>query len=306
MVIKIADDTPIKKKVTKKKAKKKEVAKEEELVTMRTSCVGAIKEATPEWPVVEVEQKQRVITRKRRKKVAIVGCADSKGEAPFKDDEFEIWGVNNLYPLIEAHPDRYRWFEIHDISKDGEIYKRRDNPDFRGQPVNDYLKDLGKWASDINCPVYMQKSWDIVPTSIAYPLPQVLEKFGEYFTNSISWMLALAIHEGFEEIHVYGVDMAVDTEYHHQRPSCEYFLGIARGMGIKVFIPDTADLLKVRFLYGFDEPKETKWKKKRNSILKMMNTKKAKEEQISLISNNKIQQYIGAEQAIKEMDKIWG
>lgn len=263
-------------------------------------------EATPDWPVVEVEPTQRTITRKRRKKVAIVGCADSKKDAPFKDDEFEIWGVNNLYPLIEAHPDRYRWFEIHDITKEEKTFKRRDNPLFRGQNVNEYLKDLGKWANDINCPVYMQKTWEEVPTSIVYPLKQVMEKFGNYFTNSISWMLALAIHEGFEEIHVYGVDMAVDSEYHFQRPSCEYFLGIARGMGIKVYIPDTADLLKVRHLYGFDEKKETAWKKKRDSILKMMRTKKAKEEQISLISNNKIQQYIGAEQAILEMDKIWG
>ena len=119
-------------------------------------------------------------------------------------------------------------------------------------------------------------------------------------------MLALAIHEGFEEIHVYGVDMAVDTEYHHQRPSCEFFLGLAAGMGIKIFVPDTADLLKTRFLYGFDEPKETKWKRKRNSILQMMATKKAKEEQVAKIADAKINQYIGAEQAIKEMDKIWG
>ena len=77
----------------------------------------------------------------------------------------------------------------------------------------------------------MQKAWKEVPTSMVYPLDAMLKKFGDYFTNSISWMLALAIHEGFEEIHVYGVDMAVDTEYHHQRPSCEYFLGLAKRDG---------------------------------------------------------------------------
>ena len=110
-----------------------------------------------EWPVVSVEG-AKTITRKRLKKVAIVGCADSKKDAPFADPEFEIWGVNNLYPLIEAHPDRYRWFEIHDISKDGETYKRRDNPVFRGQNVNEYLTQLGEWAANINCPVYMQRS----------------------------------------------------------------------------------------------------------------------------------------------------
>ena len=292
-------------------------AKEEELLSQKATCISTTDsesvetkptDKTPliDWEKVEVEQPQRTITRKRRKKVAIVGCADSKNEAPFADDEFEIWGVNNLYPLIEAHKDRYRWFEIHEITKEDNILMRRHDPIFRGQNVGEYVAQLGQWANEINCPVYMQKVWPEVPTSMVYPLKAMIEKYGNYFTNSISYMLALAIHEGFEEIHVYGVDMAVDTEYHHQRPSCEYFLGLAQGMGIKTYIPDTADLLKVRFLYGFDEPKETKWEKKCKSILKMMNTKRAKEEQISKIAESKIQQYIGAEQAIKELSKIWG
>lgn len=293
--------------MAEKKKAKKTIKKETKKVEKKAEKAVEVKPKSPpiDWEKVEVE-KPRVITRKRRKKVAIVGCADSKNDAPFKDDEFEIWGVNNLFPLIEAHPDRYRWFEIHDITKDGDTFKRRDNPVFRGQVVNEYLTQLGDWANKINCPVYMQKPWDVVPTSMAYPLKQILEKFGNYFTNSISWMLALAIHEGFEEIHVYGVDMAVDTEYHHQRPSCEYFLGLARGMGIKIYIPDTADLLKVRFLYGFDEPKETAFDKKIASIQKMMGTKRAKEEHNSKVAEAKIQQYIGAEQALREVKKIWG
>lgn len=298
-----------KKKVTKKPKKlKKAVEEKESTLITSTDSESVEKAASPQiqWEKVEVEPKQRVITRKRRKKVAIVGCADSKKEAPFKDDEFEIWGVNNLYPLIEAHPDRYRWFEIHDITKEGDTFKRRDSPMFRGQVVNEYITQLGEWAKNINCPVYMQKTWKEVPTSMAYPLEAMLEKFGDYFTNSISWMLALAIHEGFEEIHVYGVDMAVDTEYHHQRPSCEYFLGLANGMGIKTHIPDTADLLKTRFLYGFDEPKETKWDKKIKAIEVMMKTKRAKEENTLKVAEAKINQYIGAEQALKETKKIWG
>ena len=66
-------------------------------------------------------------------------------------------------------------------------------------------------------------------------------------------MLALAIQEGFEKIGIYGVDMAQDSEYGHQRPSCEYFVGIARGRGIQVEVAEKSDLLKAPYLYGAEE-----------------------------------------------------
>lgn len=237
------------------------------------------------------------------KKVAIVGCADSKHLAPFNDPEFEIWGVNNLYPHI---PRATRWFEIHQITKQGDTYLRRGNVDFRGQKVNEYLEQLGQWAKTNNAPVYMQRKCDIIPTSVEFPLKEVLEKFGNYFTNSISYQIALAILEGFQEIHIYGVDMAVDSEYHHQRPSCEYFLGIAAGLGIKVFIPDQADLLKTRFLYGFQEPEQAAWKKKVANIRATMAAKKKKIEDEIKVKEAQLHQYIGASQAVTELDKIWG
>jgi hypothetical protein len=152
----------------------------------------------------------------------------------------------------------------------------------------------------------MQKQWSVVPTSVEYPVQKMIDEFGSYFTNTISWEIALAISEGFEEIHIYGVDMAVDTEYHHQRPSCEYFLGIAAGRGIKIHIPDQADLLKTRFLYGFQEPEEFAWKKKCKTILNSITQKKLKIENDLKINEAKLNQYIGAKQAVLELDKIWG
>lgn len=44
-----------------------------------------------------------------------------------------------------------------------------------------------------------------------------------------------------------------NTEYAAQRPSCEYFLGLARGMGIQTFVPLTSDLLKNMTLYGAED-----------------------------------------------------
>jgi hypothetical protein len=60
-----------------------------------------------------------------------------------------------------------------------------------------------------------------------------------------------------EHIGMYGVDMAQDhllaAEYSEQRPSCEYFLGIAEGLGIDVFIPNGSDLLASSHLYGYED-----------------------------------------------------
>jgi hypothetical protein len=44
-----------------------------------------------------------------------------------------------------------------------------------------------------------------------------------------------------------------NSEYGHQRPSCEYFLGIATGRGIEVELPVTSDLIKTPFLYGLED-----------------------------------------------------
>ncbi len=51
--------------------------------------------------------------------------------------------------------------------------------------------------------------------------------------------------------------MAQDTlqtaEYAEQRPSCEFYLGHAAGMGIQLFIPEGSDLLRTSHRYGFDD-----------------------------------------------------
>lgn len=255
------------------------------------------------------KKEETPIEPKQEKKVAIVGCSDSKMLAPFDDPEFEIWGVNNLYPHI---PRATRWFEIHELTHDGKQHLRRGKNEFRGQSVDDYLENLGKWAKEQDCTIYTQRKWDNMPTSTPYPLQEMLSRFGNYFTNSISYELALAIAEGFTEIHVYGVDMAVDTEYHHQRPSCEFFLGIAAGLGIKIHIPQEADLLKTRFLYGFDEPKRTAWDAKCENIKANMKTKMSQTAQNKYNLTEQIKQedakenqYIGAIHAIKELKKVW-
>ena len=63
-----------------------------------------------------------------------------------------------------------------------------------------------------------------IPDSIAYPLDEMLKQFRDYFTCTCSYQMALAIAMQPDEIGVYGVNMAMDTEYAQQRPSCEYWM----------------------------------------------------------------------------------
>jgi len=238
--------------------------------------------------------------KRTKDKVCIVGCADSKGEAPFHlEKEFEFWGVNNLYGTMKGPWSR--WFEIHEIKKEGEQWLRRGKADFRGQPVKDYLEGLQR----IGCPVYMQAGNPIVTNAVPYPLEAIVKNFSNYFTNTISYEVALAIHEGFKEIHMVGVDMAVDSEYWHQRPSVEMYLGVAIGRGIKVWLPDSCDLLKTRFLYGFQEKQELPYRAKLDQMRVTLGKKQDRSRQAASLEQRKVDQYEGALITLREVDKTW-
>ena len=261
---------------------------------------------------------------KKSDRLVIVGCADSKNYLPPDHENCEFWGVNNLYLSLKRN--WTRWFEIHHITHDGTNFRRRGSLEFRGQSVNQYLAQL---SEHVKCPIYMQKRWSHVPQSVEYPLNHILATFSQaggwfnvspkemgvenwnlaekraYFTNTISYMLCLGILEGFKEIYIIGVDMAVATEYGTQRSSCEVFLGWAIGKGIKIFIPDDADLLKTHFLYGFHEPQKQAWDKKVDGMLTAMQKRQRDAQNKLVIASKEVEQYTGAMAAAKEMKKIW-
>jgi hypothetical protein len=117
-------------------------------------------------------------------------------------------------------------------------------------------------------------------------------------------MIAMAVMEGYEEIGVYGVDMAQNTEYDHQRPSCEYFLGFARGRGIKVTLPKTSDLLQCRWLYGFEDDQRSAYEARVKEIYDgVIKRKQAAEEQVRQAQSAALQ-YTGAIDAIQTLSRV--
>ena len=161
----------------------------------------------------------------KKKKIAIVGFAPStKDKAPYNDPDWEIWVLNEYFTMLPCEANNIaRWFELH--QRDTVLNSFR---------TKEYLKQL----QQSNIPIMMVEKFEDIPMSEKYPLDEIIKELEtDYFTNSISYMVAYAIYYGADEIAMYGVDMAQDEEYAKERPSVEYFVGYARAKGVPVYIP---------------------------------------------------------------------
>lgn len=181
--------------------------------------------------------------------IALVGYTGSRSAAPFDNPEWELWGLNDLWTLPDCDPARFdRWFDLH---PDADI---RDDP------------RQTEWLGEGVIPTYVWEPTEDWPATVRFPKDELFKAYQTaYFTNSISYMAAYAITEmawALDEwkasgdpahrptIGVFGIDMATGTEYAAQRPSVEYFLGIAAGAGFNIQIAEESDLLQVGEAYG--------------------------------------------------------
>lgn len=158
------------------------------------------------------------------REVSLVGKADTRVYAPKTG---EVWGLNeSCFEL----PYFSKCFQIHD--------------DFRKYAF--HIKELQKCKK----PIIMRDKFNDIPMSEKLPLDDLVKKYGEMFSSTMDYMMATAIEEGFEKISLYGMDMVIGSEYSYQRPTFLYFIGLARGQGIQVWIhPDSG--LNKRSLYAF-------------------------------------------------------
>lgn len=220
--------------------------------------------------------------RKGKKTVCLVGMAQTSRHAvPWNDKDVDIWVLN------ESHAHNYikrltRIFQMHPKWD----YMRRGN--FNDPFYPEFLQNLPWTEEDIerleSTNVYkeMPRGWpepkvgskrrpeDIeivllkddekIPASrMVYPFKNIMEEYDNdkklrYFTSSAPYMVALAIHEGYERIEVYGFEMSSQEEYGYQKPCFEFWLGMAMGKGLEVYIPPGCRLLgETTKLYGYDK-----------------------------------------------------
>jgi hypothetical protein len=162
-------------------------------------------------------------------KVAIIGLSHTThGAAPWDDPAWEKWGL----PWDDiGWPKMSRHFEMHDMRLLESSHSKRKE---------------GYWQRLQDCQrLYLQELSETLPDARIYPFDAVAESIGlPYWNSSIAYAMAMAICEGAEEIAIYGVDMDGTDEYAYQRPNMEYLIGLARGKGIKVYVPDESALCK--------------------------------------------------------------
>lgn len=177
----------------------------------------------------------KVVTRPRRRKVAIVGFATNTLHlVPWFDPEYELWGLNQGY--INFHRRADRWFEMH-------------QPEFTEDARE---PEYVEWLKACPVPIYMIEPRPEITNSVRFPIEAAIQLGGrDYFTSSISYMIAAAIMDGFEEIGIYGINLAIGGEYFHQKANAEWWIGQAEGRGLRVYVPAASSLLKQHARYGY-------------------------------------------------------
>ena len=223
--------------------------KEPKVTMVRSEGVKDKKEFVPkaleekrekEGKELKKEVKPTVIPLKKNDTVAICGFSPTtKGLIPVQNPKIDIWGCNELGMSI-ARLDLL--FEVHN----------RAFPEF----VNSFRNQAYiEWMKNAKMPIMMVQHYKDIPMSIPYPINEMVKIFGGFFNNTISYMLALAIHLKYKEIHLYGVDMSHPTEW-DQRASVCMFLGLIQGMfklqgWPNLILQPESLILTCPMLYGF-------------------------------------------------------
>lgn len=177
------------------------------------------------------------------RRIAIIGYAPSVAATPWNDPDVAIWGLNDQ---LKTMPRVDVLFEIH---------------------APDVVKAEGHWE-DLKAyqgPILMQDAYPDIPNAMRYPLMEIGAKYRvpgtdvPYLTCSAAIMLAYALelNPAPLEIALYGVDLLMDAEFRAQRPSVEFWLGIAYARGIKVTLQQESGLLKAPYVYGYQDEQIT-------------------------------------------------
>lgn len=157
-------------------------------------------------------------------KIAILGFGPTRKLAPPLDSkEWEFWGMAHDHDapsfkrIFEMH-DRRLWEKLHGCSEESHANKLR----------------------AFRCRLTMQFLYDDIPHAGGYPMELITGGLGlEPPQSSIAAIMSHAIsHPNVEGIGIWGVDMAVASEYSYQRANMRYLMGYCLAVGIKITLPE--------------------------------------------------------------------
>ena len=216
------------------------------------------------------------------RKGAILGTAPTWKQTPWGDQELFIASLNDAY-VLPGFQRANAWFDLHPIPE--MVFRPKGerivSPDHA--PVGGYLRPEGhlEWLKTRNFPVYLHdcrecdcaarlEAWKrgelphmaqqphdpypfpAWPNAKPFPFKAIESQFGQYWGSTPAWMLAWMLVEGYQQVHIYGIHLATEWEYIHQRPNLEFLIGMALGRGVQFVIPDRASILKGKHKYAVE------------------------------------------------------
>lgn len=175
-----------------------------------------------------------------RYKIAILGGAAGRDEAPYDDPDWEIWSCN-LIPALDQRG-RFRadrWFDLH-------------------QRVAQSPDDL-RWIAKCPCPIYLPDDLaDASRRRVRYPIETVEAAFGGYWACTFAYQIALALTIPATDIGLFGINLAIGTirERTVEWANVSWWIGYAEGRGVNIHIPASTSLGQHPFRYGLEYEEE--------------------------------------------------
>jgi len=184
--------------------------------------------------------------KRPEKHVYLVGTGPKWETCPF---DKETWGIAKLM-MMNAIPRRInRIFSMDDLDHLQAV--RRGN--FTKKEFVDWINTWknvdGTGIQYISCRTHKE-----INNSVEFPMKEVVKRFKvPYFSNSIAYMVALALYEGYTHISTFGIAQAGTGEYAMERKCLEFWIGMAIGMGVIFNIRTPSSLLQndTGYMYGY-------------------------------------------------------
>ncbi len=226
-----------------------------------------------------------------KKRVSLIGMAQSSRHlAKWDDPTIEKWCLNESYArrnkdakgentyipeggwdrLFQMHPD-WDYLRVHNFNhmnhalwmqnKSGECGLCGGSGEEKGKPCEDCDEGIFvPYGRDHGIIYTLDDDRETIPGSEPYPFLDIMDYFHlnaehvRYFTSSFCFMMALAIYEEFDEITLLGWEMSSKEEYGNQKAAAEFWIGVAIGKGIKIWLPQDCKLLgQTVQLYGYEK-----------------------------------------------------
>lgn len=151
------------------------------------------------------------------RKITIIGMAGAYDGKPEPGEE--MWGVNRTYKHQKNLSRLY--FLDH---------------------INAFDPEFVSEVNALNIPVFCQTPHADIKWSFEYPRDEIEAMFPMgYFTSTVAWMIAHAIYEKVDHIHLHKIlALPVNGDYYDQKPCLEMWVGIAMGSGIRFSTTDSA------------------------------------------------------------------